>query len=52
MTHVDVLPGQDIDALLRAYSIPVSPDMFIFEKKLLYLQFIGASKSLMHLVLD
>jgi len=46
------LGGNDIDALLRAYDMPVSPDMFVFEKKLLYLQFIGVSKGLMRLILD
>jgi hypothetical protein len=44
--------GAEIHALLQAYDIPVSPGMFIFEKKLLYLHFIGVNKGLMHLILD
>ncbi|KAG9655756.1 hypothetical protein KCU64_g6330, partial [Aureobasidium melanogenum] len=52
--------GQDIKnlddektgALLELYDIPFSADMFLHEKKLAYLRFVGASRALMHLVLD
>ncbi|KAH0363834.1 hypothetical protein KCU65_g7133, partial [Aureobasidium melanogenum] len=52
--------GQDIkdlddektSALLELYDIPYSADMFLHEKKLAYLRFVGASRALMHLVLD
>ncbi|KAG9835825.1 hypothetical protein KCU98_g13670, partial [Aureobasidium melanogenum] len=52
--------GQDIkdlddektSALLELYGIPFSADMFLHEKKLAYLRFVGASRALMHLVLD
>ncbi|KAK6002702.1 hypothetical protein QM012_001452 [Aureobasidium pullulans] len=46
------LDDQKTSALLELYSIPVSADMFLHEKKLAYLRFIGASRALMHLVLD
>ena len=39
-------------ALLELYGIPSSTDMFLHEKKLAYLRFVGASRALMHLVLD
>ncbi|KAH0270924.1 hypothetical protein KCU91_g7734, partial [Aureobasidium melanogenum] len=52
--------GQDIkdlddektSALLELYGIPSSTDMFLHEKKLAYLRFVGASRALMHLVLN
>ncbi|KAI4725394.1 hypothetical protein E4T49_06873 [Aureobasidium sp. EXF-10728] len=52
--------GQDIRdlddektiALLELYGIPLTTDMFLHDKKLAYLRFVGASRSLMHLVLD
>ncbi|KAI4720013.1 hypothetical protein E4T48_03811 [Aureobasidium sp. EXF-10727] len=52
--------GQDIrdlddaktSALLELYGIPFTTDMFLHDKKLAYLRFVGASRGLMHLVLD
>ncbi|OJD30480.1 uncharacterized protein BKCO1_6000048 [Diplodia corticola] len=41
-----------ITALLEAYSVPFQPDMFLAQKKELYLRFIGANRALMHRVLD
>jgi hypothetical protein len=37
---------------LELYNIPFTADMFLHDKKLAYLRFVGASRSLMHLVLD
>lgn len=38
--------------LLNLYDIPYVSTMFLYEKKELYLRFIGASRVLMHRVLD
>ncbi|MCJ1281610.1 hypothetical protein MMC26_000930 [Xylographa opegraphella] len=41
-----------LDALLDAYDVAFSPGMFLWEKKALYLRFVGAGRGLMHRVLD
>lgn len=38
--------------LLQVYDVPYVANMFLFEKKLLYLRFVGASRTLMHQVLE
>lgn len=38
--------------LLDAYDLPFIPTMFLHEKKAIYLRFVGASRALMHRVLD
>lgn len=38
--------------LLDLYDLPFVPTMFLFEKKATYLRFVGASRALMHRVLD
>jgi hypothetical protein len=42
----------DMDELLRLYAIPATPTMFNYEKKRVYLQFVGANEELIHKVLD
>lgn len=44
--------AQIIQSLLTFYEIPFTSTMFLPDKKLLYLRFIGASGTLCHLVLD
>ncbi|TKA62691.1 hypothetical protein B0A49_09115 [Cryomyces minteri] len=46
------LDQQATNVLLDLYDIPFVPTMFLYEKKALYLRFIGASRALMHRVLD
>ncbi|MCJ1247764.1 hypothetical protein MMC30_004979 [Trapelia coarctata] len=41
-----------IDPLLDSYDIAFTPTMFLWEKKAIYLRFIGAGRALMHRVLD
>ncbi|MCJ1391599.1 hypothetical protein MMC18_004463 [Xylographa bjoerkii] len=41
-----------LNSLLDAYDIAFSPGMFLWEKKGLYLRFVGAGRGLMHRVLD
>ncbi|MCJ1376925.1 hypothetical protein MMC17_000015 [Xylographa soralifera] len=41
-----------LDALLDAFDVAFSPGMFLWEKKGLYLRFVGAGRGLMHRVLD
>lgn len=41
-----------MNRLLQVYDVPYIVNMFLFEKKLLYLRFVGANKTLMHKVLD
>ncbi len=48
----DVIIDQQITRLLDAYDVPFVPTMFLYEKKAIYLRFIGASRALMHRVLD
>ncbi|KAF1983212.1 hypothetical protein K402DRAFT_456821 [Aulographum hederae CBS 113979] len=43
---------QAIERLLDAYQISFQPQMFLHEKKLLYLRFVGAGRVLMHRVVD
>lgn len=43
---------EEMDKLLDAYAVPRPTGMFLHEKKLLYLRFIGAGRTLMHAVLD
>ncbi|KAL1649153.1 hypothetical protein SLS58_001727 [Diplodia intermedia] len=46
------LDHDGITPLLEVYSIPFQPEMFLGQKKELYLRFIGANRTLMHRVLD
>lgn len=39
-------------ALLELYGIPSTAEMFLHDKKMAYLRFVGASRALRHLVLD
>lgn len=39
-------------ALLDLYDLPFVPSMFLAEKKVLWLRFVGAGRALMHRVLD
>ena len=41
-----------MNLLLQLYEVPYIANTFLFEKKLLYLRFVGANKSLMHQILD
>lgn len=41
-----------MDELLEVYGVPFTADMFLHEKKMAYLRFVGVSRALMHLVLD
>lgn len=45
-------PDGSVTALLDVYSIPFQQDMFLSQKKELFLRFIGANRALMHRVLD
>lgn len=47
-----IFAGEDLDRLLDLYKLPHSPNLFFYEKKLIYLKFIGAGRELMRLVLD
>ncbi|KAI4795690.1 hypothetical protein E4T44_12278 [Aureobasidium sp. EXF-8845] len=46
------LDDEKTSALLELYGIPSTADMFLHDKKMAYLRFVGASRALMHLVLD
>lgn len=46
------LTAQRAQALLTFFDVPFVSTMFLHDKKLLYLNFLGASGSLKHLVLD
>ncbi|KAK6360624.1 hypothetical protein TWF730_006760 [Orbilia blumenaviensis] len=46
------LNHEEMDALLDEYDIPFSPALFLHEKQLLYLRFIGANRAIMHRVVD
>jgi hypothetical protein len=39
-------------ALLELYGIPSTAGMFLHDKKMAYLRFVGAGRALKHLVLD
>lgn len=41
-----------IDHILDLYDIPFVPTMFLVEKKMLYLRFLGANRVAMHRILD
>ncbi|TGZ80574.1 hypothetical protein EX30DRAFT_372203 [Ascodesmis nigricans] len=41
-----------IDHMLDIYDIPFIPTMFLMEKKMLYLKFVGANRVVMHRILD
>lgn len=41
-----------IDHILDVYDIPFVPTMFLVEKKMLYLRFLGANRAVMHRILD
>ncbi|KAK3064160.1 hypothetical protein LTS18_009655 [Coniosporium uncinatum] len=43
---------QAVEKALGAYELLFQPRMFLYEKKLLYLRFIGAGRLLMHRILD
>lgn len=51
VSHV-VFLDSEIDALLDEYDLPFDPSMFLHEKQLIYLRFIGANRALMHRVVD
>lgn len=42
----------EVDVLLDGHGIPFLPNMFLPEKKGLYLMFLGANRMVMHRVLD
>ncbi|KAI9785359.1 MAG: hypothetical protein M1839_000377 [Geoglossum umbratile] len=50
--QIQALDHQTIGTLLDLYELPFIPTMFLHEKKTLYLRFIGASRALMHRILD
>lgn len=41
-----------MDHILDLYEIPFVPTMFLGEKKMLYLRFLGAGRVVMHRILD
>ncbi|KAK6543060.1 hypothetical protein TWF694_006986 [Orbilia ellipsospora] len=43
---------EEMDALLDEYDLPFNPAMFLHEKQLVYLRFIGANRAIMHRVVD
>jgi hypothetical protein len=43
---------EDIDWLLDLYELPFVPSMFLGEKKIVYLNFLGANRIVMHRILD
>ncbi|KAI5806982.1 hypothetical protein EDC01DRAFT_625886 [Geopyxis carbonaria] len=45
-------PHKVIDHILDMYDIPFIPTMFLVEKKMLYLRFLGANRIVMHRILD
>ncbi|RVD82583.1 uncharacterized protein DFL_007005 [Arthrobotrys flagrans] len=46
------LNHEEMDALLDEYDLPFSPGLFLHEKQLIYLRFIGANRAVMHRVVD
>ncbi|KAF3923480.1 hypothetical protein ABW21_db0208331 [Orbilia brochopaga] len=46
------LSHEEMNALLDEYDLPFSPSMFLHEKQLIYLKFIGANRTIMHRVVD
>ena len=49
---MQIFPDARIHRLLDLYGLPYSPDQFLYEKKLLYMRFLGLGQALMHRVLD
>jgi hypothetical protein len=43
---------ENTSVLLELYGVPFTADMFLHDKKMAYLRFVGVSRALMHLVLD
>lgn len=43
---------KEIDYLLDRYDLPFIPTMFLLEKKIIYLHFLGANRVVMHRILD
>lgn len=41
-----------MEGLLQAYGLQYAREMFVFEKKFVYLRFIGVNRGLMHRILD
>lgn len=41
-----------VDRALDVYDVPFVPTMFLVEKKMLYLKFLGANRVVMHRILD
>ncbi|EGX47443.1 hypothetical protein AOL_s00083g379 [Orbilia oligospora ATCC 24927] len=46
------LNHEEMDALLDEYDLPFSPALFLHEKQLMYLRFIGTNRAVMHRVVD
>ncbi|KAF3202843.1 hypothetical protein TWF192_006746 [Orbilia oligospora] len=46
------LNHEEMDSLLDEYDLPFSPALFLHEKQLMYLRFIGANRAVMHRVVD
>ncbi|KAK6505120.1 hypothetical protein TWF481_007042 [Arthrobotrys musiformis] len=46
------LNHEEMDALLDDYDLPFSPALFLHEKQLIYLRFVGANRAVMHRVVD
>ncbi|KAK6528012.1 hypothetical protein TWF281_009270 [Arthrobotrys megalospora] len=46
------LGHEEMNALLDEYDLPFSPALFLHEKQLIYLRFIGANRAIMHRVVD
>ncbi|KAK6345221.1 hypothetical protein TWF718_007148 [Orbilia javanica] len=46
------LNHEEMNALLDEYDLPFSPALFLHEKQLIYLRFIGANRAVMHRVVD
>ncbi|KAF3914898.1 hypothetical protein ABW20_dc0107105 [Dactylellina cionopaga] len=46
------LSHEEMDTLLDEYDLPFNPAMFLHEKQLLFLRFIGANRAIMHRVVD
>ncbi len=51
-SETDTYADKGVADLLDLYDLPFVPTMFLYEKKAIYLRFVGASRALMHRVLD
>ncbi|KAF2670132.1 hypothetical protein BT63DRAFT_424089, partial [Microthyrium microscopicum] len=49
---INKLTRNGVDELLRVYDLPVPKELFLHEKKIIYMNFIGLSPAMMHLILD